>query len=50
MVLTRSQTHENPHLDDVEGQDDSVNSQLPNHVTVEARTNCKFTSSSKKLI
>jgi hypothetical protein len=28
MVLTRSQTHENPHLDDVEGQDNSVNSQL----------------------
>jgi hypothetical protein len=28
MVLTRSQTHENPHLDDVEGQDNSINSQL----------------------
>jgi hypothetical protein len=28
MVFTRSQTHENPHLDDVEGQDNSVNSQL----------------------
>jgi hypothetical protein len=28
MVLTRSQTHENSHLDDVEGQDNSVNSQL----------------------
>jgi hypothetical protein len=28
MVLTRSQTHENPHLDDVEGQDNSTKSQL----------------------
>jgi hypothetical protein len=28
MVLTRSQTHENPHLDYVEGQDNSTKSQL----------------------